>query len=101
MHILIPFLLAIFISVIANPIVKKLNTRGIPVSGSIIMVIIGIITLGIGITSLLGTSLNDFSENLPQYKILINKSGKVEDVYSSLTKPMSKKIVNKIEILLN
>ena len=39
------------------------------------MVIIGIITLGIGITSLLGTSLNDFfSENLPQYKILINKS---------------------------
>ena len=72
--ILIPFLLAIFISVIANPIVKKLNSRGIPVSGSIIVVIIGIITLGIGITSLLGTSLNDFSENLPQYKILINKS---------------------------
>ena len=72
--ILIPFLLAIFISVIANPIVKKLNSRGIPVSGSIILVIIGIITLGIGITSLLGTSLNDFSENLPQYKILINKS---------------------------
>ena len=26
--ILIPFLLAIFISVIANPIVKKLNSRG-------------------------------------------------------------------------
>ena len=72
--ILIPFLLAIFISVIANPIVKKLNSRGIPVSGSILVVIIGIITLGIGITSLLGTSLNDFSENLPQYKILINKS---------------------------
>ena len=35
------------------------------------------------------------------HKILINKSGKVEDVYSSLIKPMSKKIVNKIEILLN
>ena len=35
------------------------------------------------------------------YKILINKSGKVEETYSSLTKPNSKKIVSKIEKLLN
>ena len=34
------------------------------------------------------------------YKILINKSGKVEDTFSSFTKPMSKKIVNKIENIL-
>ncbi len=35
------------------------------------------------------------------YKILINKSGKIEETYSSLTKPNSKKIVSKIEKLLN
>jgi len=34
------------------------------------------------------------------HKILINKVGKVEDTYASFTKPMSKKIINKIESLL-
>ena len=34
------------------------------------------------------------------HKILINKEGKVEDTYNSFTKPMSKKIVSKIESLL-
>ncbi len=35
------------------------------------------------------------------YKILINKDGKIEDTYASLTKPTSKKITKKIESLLN
>tara|TARA_Y100000590_G_C15718589_1_gene1012758 strand:- start:2489 stop:3037 length:549 start_codon:yes stop_codon:yes gene_type:complete len=35
------------------------------------------------------------------HKILINKSGKVEETYSSLTKPTSRKIIDKIEKLLN
>jgi len=34
------------------------------------------------------------------YKILINKEGKIEDTFSSLTNPTSKKIVSKIEKLL-
>ena len=34
------------------------------------------------------------------HKILINKEGKVEDTFSSLTKPLSKKIINKIENIL-
>ena len=34
------------------------------------------------------------------YKILINKDGKIEDTFSSLTNPISKKIVSKIEKLL-
>tara|TARA_Y100000996_G_scaffold402752_1_gene375038 strand:+ start:554 stop:1069 length:516 start_codon:yes stop_codon:yes gene_type:complete len=34
------------------------------------------------------------------YKILINKDGKIEDTYSSLTKPTSKKITSKIDQLL-
>ena len=35
------------------------------------------------------------------HKILINKSGKVEASYSSFTKPNSKKIISKIEELIN
>ena len=35
------------------------------------------------------------------HKILINKSGKIEDTFASFTKPTSNKITNKIEKLLN
>jgi len=35
------------------------------------------------------------------YKILINKDGKIEQTYSSMTNPMSKKITNEIEEILN
>ena len=35
------------------------------------------------------------------HKILINKDGKIEDTYSSLTSPNSKKIISKIDNLLN
>ena len=34
------------------------------------------------------------------FKILINKDGKVEDTFSSFTKPMSKKLIDKIENIL-
>ena len=34
------------------------------------------------------------------HKILINKQGKIEDTYSSFIKPMSKKLINKIEEIL-
>ncbi len=34
------------------------------------------------------------------HKILINKDGKIEDTFSSFTKPMSKKILEKIEEIL-
>ena len=34
------------------------------------------------------------------YKILINKQGKIEDTFSSFTKPLSKKITDKIESIL-
>ena len=34
------------------------------------------------------------------HKILINKEGKIEDTFSSFTKPLSKKIINKIESIL-
>ena len=35
------------------------------------------------------------------HKILINKEGKVEDTFASFTNPTSKKIINKIEKILN
>ncbi len=34
------------------------------------------------------------------YKILINRQGKIEETFSSLTKPLSKKIINRIKEIL-
>ena len=47
---------------------------------------------------------NHGSSAIPKWnfhKILINKEGKIEETYSSFTKPTSKKIVDKIEKILN
>ena len=46
---------------------------------------------------------NHGSSTIPKWnfhKILINKNGKIEETYASFTKPMSKKILNKIEEIL-
>ena len=69
--ILIPFLLSIFIAVISHPLVVSLRAKGIHTSFSIVLVIFAIIAVGFGITSLLGTSLNDFTDNLPHYQKLL------------------------------
>ena len=34
------------------------------------------------------------------HKILINKQGKIEETYSSFTKPMSDKVIKKLEKIL-
>ena len=34
------------------------------------------------------------------HKILINKEGKIQNTYSSFTKPMSKKLISDIELIL-
>ena len=47
---------------------------------------------------------NHGSSAIPKWnfhKILINKDGKIQDTYSSLTKPTSKKIIDEIEKILN
>ena len=69
--ILIPFMLSVFIAVISHPLVVSLRARGIHTGFSILLVIFAIIALGFGITSLLGTSLNDFTSNLPNYQKLL------------------------------
>ena len=73
-EILIPFLLSVFISVISHPLVVSLRAKGIHTGFSIILVIIAIIAVGFGITSLLGTSLNDFTINLPNYQKMLQKN---------------------------
>ena len=66
--IIVPFLLAIFISIIASPPFYWLQNKGVPKSISLLLVII-IFLLFIALIGLLvGTSVNDFTTKLPFYQ---------------------------------
>ena len=75
----VPFLLAVFISILSAPALLWLEARHIPRPLALLVVIAAIIAAGFALTALVGTSLADFSRNLPQYKIrLVGQAGRAE-----------------------
>ncbi len=65
---LIPFLLSLFIAVIAAPPLFFLKDRGVPGGLAMVLVIGMIVVVGLLIAWLVGGSLNDFTNNLPKYQ---------------------------------
>ncbi|MCU7842274.1 MAG: AI-2E family transporter [Candidatus Thiodiazotropha sp. (ex Monitilora ramsayi)] len=75
---LVPFLLSLFIAVIAAPPLFYLKDRGVPSGLAMLAVIAMIIILGMLIGWMIGGSLNDFTKNLPLYQErLTAQSGRV------------------------
>ena len=73
--ILVPFIFALFISIILYSPFFWLNRRGIPKALALLMIVIGILALGSLMGTLIGTSINQFSQDLPIYeKMLENKT---------------------------
>ncbi len=66
--ILIPFLLSLFIAIIVTPLLRWLRSRGIPAGLAIILIILMILLAGFLIAVLVGSSLTDFSNNIPVYQ---------------------------------
>ena len=65
---LVPFLLSVFIALIFSPLLAKLKQLRVP-GGLAICLIIGLVVLvGWLIGILVGASINDFRQNLPQYQ---------------------------------
>ncbi|MBT8118450.1 MAG: AI-2E family transporter [Gammaproteobacteria bacterium] len=65
---LVPFLLSIFIAVISFPLMSRLQQSGISKGLSLTVVMLLVISIGIGLTLLVGSSLTDFSRSLPDYQ---------------------------------
>ncbi len=55
---------------------------------------------GLVVLAVPSNSFNQEKNKNNFHKILINKEGKIEDTFSSFTKPLSNKIINKIESIL-
>jgi predicted PurR-regulated permease PerM len=66
--IIVPFLLAGFIAIISAPYLNWLQQRGLPQIAALMVVVLFIVALGFGLTALLGTSLEGFSNALPSYQ---------------------------------
>jgi len=65
---LVPFLLAIFIAVISFPLMSWLQQKGLSKGVSLTLVMLLVVLIGIGLTLLIGSSLTDFSQTLPEYQ---------------------------------
>ena len=69
--IIVPFILAVFIAITCNPLIKFFARYRIPKSIAIMLVVLIIAGLGISLGGLVGQSVNDFSQQLPEYKKLL------------------------------
>ncbi len=70
--IIIPFLLAIFLAIIATPALFWLKGRGISTVFAILIVSLVIMLGGLMIGTILGTSIADFTNDLPEYTAEFN-----------------------------
>jgi len=68
-NILVPFLLSLFIAIICNPLVVKASQFKIPKAVSVIIVIGIFVTIALSLAGLVGKSLNELSELIPQYRL--------------------------------
>jgi len=66
--ILVPFLLAAFIAIISAPPLFWLQRKGLPTWLALIIVIIGVLFIGLLVAYLVGSSVKDFSRDLPVYE---------------------------------
>jgi predicted PurR-regulated permease PerM len=66
--IIIPFLLSGFIAIICGPPVFWLRKKRLPTGLAVLAVIIGVSICGLLVTALIGSSINDFANELPVYQ---------------------------------
>ncbi len=67
--IVVPFLLALFLSIILSPLFLWIRSKHVPTSLSLVIVLLLLTLLFIALGLVIGSSVNEFSANLPAYEI--------------------------------
>ena len=65
---MVPFLLAAFITIICTPIMAWLKKRGAPSWLALVVVISGVLLIGFLVSAFIASSVNDFTKDLPAYQ---------------------------------
>ena len=66
--IIVPFILALFIAVVLNPVVQRLVRWRVPRALAISLLVGAIVLVAVLLLAYLGTSLNELARTLPQYR---------------------------------
>lgn len=66
--IVVPFLLAVFLAIVLNPLVVWLERCRVPRALSVMLLVIAVVLLMLTFIGMLGSSLNEFARSLPQYR---------------------------------
>lgn len=72
-NILVPFLLSVFIAIICNPLVAKASKYKIPNAISVLLVIVIFVTIALSLAGLVGNSLTELSQLLPEYRLQLEE----------------------------
>lgn len=67
-EVIVPFILALFIAVILNPVIRRLERLRLPRMLAITLVVMVIVLAMVLLLAYLGTSLNELARTLPQYR---------------------------------
>ena len=70
---LVPFLLSVFIALIFSPLLSWLKKKKVPNGLAICLIISLVILVGWLIGILVGSSINDFRQNLPEYQVRLQE----------------------------
>lgn len=65
---LVPFLLSVFIALICSPLLAWLKSRKVPGSLAILLIILAVVAVGILLGTVVSSSIQDFSNDLPTYQ---------------------------------
>lgn len=71
--IIVPFLLSVFISIICSPALYLMKKKGIPTAPAILLLVMAIIGIGLLLGVFIGNSVQEFSSNIPEYKIKLRE----------------------------
>ncbi|OUL59659.1 AI-2E family transporter [Pseudoalteromonas ulvae] len=71
--VIVPFLLSLFLAIICNPLINFFARYRIPKGVAVVLVILLIVLLGMSLAGLVGQSVNDFSRNIPEYKVKLQQ----------------------------
>lgn len=69
---IVPFLLALFVAIISAPALDRLERWGLSRAVAMIVVLVAVVVIGTALTGLVGTSLRQFTANLPEYTERLN-----------------------------
>ncbi|MCZ4338788.1 AI-2E family transporter [Shewanella colwelliana] len=66
--IVVPFVLSAFVAVICNPVINWMTRMRVPRGLAVVLMMIFIVLMGLWLAQLVGSSINEFSRQLPQYR---------------------------------